>query len=195
MWTINGVKERGRNAFRANYWNCVLVALIMGILLGIFTGTAGTATGTAGTAGGGIESIESVEQVSETVSSVDLAVVISTAVGISFAGALYLLFKIFVQNPIEVGGHVFFRNNLYGPAPVRDLKIGFSNYGKTFGTLLLRDVYLFLWMLLLIIPGIVKSYSYCMVPYILAEHPELSANEIITRSRKGKENVILLRIA
>ena len=43
MWTINGVKERGRNAFRANYWNCVLVALIMGILLGVFTGTAGTA--------------------------------------------------------------------------------------------------------------------------------------------------------
>ena len=42
MWTINGVKERGRNAFRANYWNCVLVALIMGILLGVFTGTAGT---------------------------------------------------------------------------------------------------------------------------------------------------------
>ena len=177
MWTINGVKERGRNAFRANYWNCVLVALIMGILLGVFTGTAGTA-------GGGTESMESVEQVSEAVSSVNLAVVISTAVGISFAGALYLLFKIFIQNPIEVGGHVFFRNNLYGSAPVTDLKIGFSNYGKTFGTLLLRDVYLFLWMLLLLIPGIVKSYSYCMVPYILAEHPELSANEIITRSRE-----------
>ena len=56
MWTINGVKERGRNAFRANYWNCVLVALIMGILLGVFTGTAGTA-------GGGTERMESVEQV------------------------------------------------------------------------------------------------------------------------------------
>ena len=41
-----------------------------------------------------------------------------------------------------------------------------------------------LWSLLLVVPGIVKLYSYRMVPYILAEHPELSANEVITRSRK-----------
>lgn len=37
---------------------------------------------------------------------------------------------------------------------------------------------------LLVIPGIVKSYSYAMAPYIMAEHPALTANEAITESRR-----------
>jgi uncharacterized membrane protein len=52
------------------------------------------------------------------------------------------------------------------------------------GVYFLRDLYLTLWTCLFFIPGIVKSYSYRMVPYILAENPELSAREAITLSRK-----------
>lgn len=47
---------------------------------------------------------------------------------------------------------------------------------------LLRTLYIFLWTLLFIIPGIVASYSYAMTNYILAEHPEMSASEAIERS-------------
>lgn len=49
---------------------------------------------------------------------------------------------------------------------------------------LLRTVYVLLWSLLFIIPGIVASYSYAMTGYILAEHPELSASEAIERSKQ-----------
>ena len=38
--------------------------------------------------------------------------------------------------------------------------------------------------LLLFIPGVVKAYSYAMTPYIMAEHPGLTANEAITESRR-----------
>ena len=41
-----------------------------------------------------------------------------------------------------------------------------------------------LWTCLFIIPGIIKSYSYRMVPYILADNPELGAVEAITLSRQ-----------
>ncbi len=41
-----------------------------------------------------------------------------------------------------------------------------------------------LWYLLLIVPGIIKHYSYFLVPYILAENPSLSAKDTITLSRK-----------
>ena len=41
-----------------------------------------------------------------------------------------------------------------------------------------------LWTLLFIIPGIVKGYSYSMTFYILRDHPEMSANDAITESRK-----------
>ena len=44
-------------------------------------------------------------------------------------------------------------------------------------------LYIFLWSLLLVIPGIVKSFAYAMTPYILAEHPEMSANDAIGESQ------------
>ena len=48
---------------------------------------------------------------------------------------------------------------------------------------LLQTVYILLWTLLLVIPGIVAGYSYAMTDYILAEHPELTASEAIAQSR------------
>ena len=49
---------------------------------------------------------------------------------------------------------------------------------------ILQGLYIVLWSLLLVIPGIVKIYSYAMTPYIMAEHPSLTANEAITESRR-----------
>ena len=46
----------------------------------------------------------------------------------------------------------------------------------------LRELYTLLWGLLLIVPGIVKSLSYAMTPYIMAEQPELSASDAIEKS-------------
>lgn len=48
----------------------------------------------------------------------------------------------------------------------------------------LQGLYVALWSLLLFIPGVVKAYSYAMPPYIMAEHPGLTANEAITESRR-----------
>ena len=44
-------------------------------------------------------------------------------------------------------------------------------------------LFTFLWALLLIVPGIIKSFSYAMTPFILIDNPELTANEAIDRSR------------
>lgn len=49
---------------------------------------------------------------------------------------------------------------------------------------LLQTVYVFLWSLLFIIPGIMASYSYAMTGYILAENPHLTASEAIERSKQ-----------
>ena len=48
---------------------------------------------------------------------------------------------------------------------------------------LLRVVYISLWSLLLFIPGIIASYSYAMVPYIVAENPDISPREALRRSK------------
>ncbi len=65
---------------------------------------------------------------------------------------------------------------------VGQIFVGFNDYTRILGTLLLRGVYVFLWMLLLIVPGIIKQYSYAMTEYILRDYPELRYNAAIERS-------------
>lgn len=59
-----------------------------------------------------------------------------------------------------------------------------DNIGTKFVSTLLVTLYTFLWSLLFIIPGIVKSYSYAMTNYILLDRPELSATDAIKESEK-----------
>ena len=47
----------------------------------------------------------------------------------------------------------------------------------------LVGLYQLLWSLLLIVPGIIKTFSYAMTPYILKEYPELAPVDAIHRSR------------
>jgi uncharacterized membrane protein len=63
-----------------------------------------------------------------------------------------------------------------------DLFGGFKDYGRILLTMLLTDIYIFLWSLLFVIPGIIKYYSYSMVPYVLRDYPDLSFDEAIEQS-------------
>jgi uncharacterized membrane protein len=49
---------------------------------------------------------------------------------------------------------------------------------------LLSKLFIFLWSLLFIIPGVIKFFSYKMVPYIIAENPDIDAIAAITLSRE-----------
>ena len=59
---------------------------------------------------------------------------------------------------------------------------GFKIFGKAFLLYILNGIFTFLWSLLFIIPGIIKTYSYSMSYYILLDNPELSSNEARLRS-------------
>ena len=60
----------------------------------------------------------------------------------------------------------------------------FNDYCRNaLGTILMM-VFTYLWMLLFIIPGIIKGLAYSMTPYILKDNPELSANQAINLSVK-----------
>ena len=96
-----------------------------------------------------------------------------------------LLISFFVGSVIELGTKKYFIKQYDGQEHgVNDLFSQFPNYGGAFLLRLFTILLLFLWTLLFIIPGIIKSYSYAMAPYIMAEHPELRPDECITRSRE-----------
>lgn len=67
---------------------------------------------------------------------------------------------------------------------LKSLFDGFKYFRKAFNTYYLRSVYTFLWSLLLIIPGIVKSISYSQTLFILSDNTNLSAEEAIKESMK-----------
>lgn len=63
-------------------------------------------------------------------------------------------------------------------------RLSFGNYFKNVAAYLLMCLFIFLWTLLLIIPGIIKALAYSMTPFILKDFPELSVNQAINLSQK-----------
>ena len=64
-----------------------------------------------------------------------------------------------------------------------DLFSELDRFGQGFAQKFLRALYVFLWSLLLVIPGVIKDLSYAMTPFIMADHPNLTAGEAIERSK------------
>ena len=191
MWTRGGLKAQAKEAFKMNYWKCVIVSIIMGIL------TAATTSASINTTTENVNYDPTTEQGMEVIynnfsnqinSLTDQQVVVFAAAvagGITLIIIVSILLETFLFNPLLVGCNAFFKKNVIEPpAELGEIGVGFRNYVHNFVTLFLTDLFTVLWTLLLIIPGIIKMYSYRMVPYILADHPELSATETITLSRK-----------
>jgi uncharacterized membrane protein len=102
--------------------------------------------------------------------------------------AFSLIWMILTDGALTLGLTLVFLNlTRYGKVEIEQLFTHFMSgerYVKSVAVYLLQFIYIVLWSLLLVIPGIVKSYSYAMTFYILNDHPELSPNEAITRSRQ-----------
>ena len=67
-----------------------------------------------------------------------------------------------------------------------DLFRFFKDFGRCIGTSLLSGIFIFLWGLLLIVPGIMKAFSYALVPYLLADdrYKNLSITDILKKSEE-----------
>jgi uncharacterized membrane protein len=87
--------------------------------------------------------------------------------------------------PLELGHTGYFLKKARGEAvKVDNLFDGFKQFGSSFLLFLLRAIFIMLWSCLLIIPGIIKGYSYSMAFYIMKDNPDIGALGAITQSRK-----------
>ena len=110
-----------------------------------------------------------------------IVAVIVWALIIAFALALKYLLLI----PFEYGCRKFFRKNLDEPAKLSNIVYVFSSHYKNIvKTAFLTDLFIWLWSLLFIIPGIIKSYEYRLVPYIMSENPTMSFKDAQAESSK-----------
>lgn len=195
MWTREELKTRGKAAFLRNYWICVVAALILTLLVGSGASNSGNSNNnnqnnTTSISGFTISSdnlnVESFAERFTPLGPVKFVFSVFSGIVLLVIGLAFILIRIFVLAPFEVGGARFFIENSMEKAGLGNMLFGFQNgyYGKTVWTLFLKNLYTFLWTLLLIIPGIVKSYEYRMVPYLLADCPDLSTEEAFRISRE-----------
>lgn len=95
-----------------------------------------------------------------------------------------IVVDIFLINPFEVGGKRFMRKSVEDVAQVKEIAFAYDySYKNVVKVMFHRDLSIVLWTLLFVIPGIVKTYQYLMVPYILSESPDMDYHEALERSR------------
>lgn len=177
MWTRAELKDKAKLNVKEFYWKSVLVALILMLITGSNGG--GSGRGSYNNSGSTSSNFFNGGLTAKWIVLILglAAVVILVIVILGFA------LKIFLLNPIEVGCRKYFLDACFNKADLNNLTYSFkSNYMNIVKAIFLRDLFIFLWTLLLIIPGIIKAYQYRMIPYILSENPNLSFNEAKERS-------------
>lgn len=199
MWIRANLKENAKVAFKRNYWKCVLVAIILGIVTG--SGASSVSTNTQTLLEDETYENEAYddsiyydeyaldeEYIINEIFSNRVSTIIAT-VGITILLIILVIasvVKIFLLNPLEVGCANFFKANAYEQTELNKLTIAFKKncYWKMVGTIFLRNLFTTLWSFVFIIPGIIKAYEYRMIPYILSDCPEISRKDAFHFSKE-----------
>lgn len=204
MWNRIELKGAAKQRFHSNYWPSVVVAVILSITLGTFSfgNSFSNASSNNYYDSSDINNILSDSPIPDSsysdmsaymknyISSIFPGVNVNTILqGLSLiiliVGLLSILLNVFVFNPLQVGcQHWFIRSRTEDNYNIGSVGFTFKEgYGNVTKTMFLKELYTFLWSLLFVFPGIVKSYEYRMIPYLLAENPYMSTDEAFARSR------------
>lgn len=103
---------------------------------------------------------------------------------LSFRSGIFGFAAFLIGGVLELGHAEFLLKQHDGrETNVRDLFSKFDYFGTGFAQQLLRSLYVTLWSLLFVIPGIIQHYAYAMTPFLLAENPNLTASQAIRLSK------------
>ena len=184
MWNRQQVKEQAKLIMKRNYWKMFVVTLLTGIL----TGEKATI-------------IERIQDFASNNLSYDAQPIFYSSnfqyifyssnfqyifySFISVASILGIFYTIFIGNVIVVGNNRYFIKNHDENPDLGEIFSGFKgNYLNVVKIMFLMDLKTLLWLFLFIVPGVIKAYEYSMIPYLLAENPNLSASEAFSLSKQ-----------
>lgn len=207
MWTRAQLKEKAKYALKQNYWKIILVCIIL-IILGtggepdlsfIFEDTNTQLNtydwGTGSSFNYTVPGIASMFPMGIAMGALLLVgLIVLVTIPLALASAA------FIGNPLDIGARKFLLKTLNEKAKVKEVAYAFdSNYLNIVKILFFRDLYIILWSFLFIIPAIIKSYEYFMIPYLLIENPNLTKEEAFRLSKqmmKGQKwNTFVLNLS
>lgn len=176
MKYTSSLKRTALDALRGNWWIAILTGFVAGLLGGgIISGDTSIATDL-------LENVQDLLQEGRNLPHADPPFY-TLLVGMAGIASVYEIVKFVIGGVIRLG-YANFNLKLLDKKPFAftDLFSYFPYFRTGFIMNLLVQLYTLLWSLLFIIPGIIKSFSYAMTPYVLAENPTMSARDAITRS-------------
>lgn len=162
MWTISMLKDNAKSCLKNYYWLGLVAIVIMSVITYvanlILTSILGVLSG--------IGSSEFFTLMITLVASLAVAVLVSY--------------------PLTVGINRFFLDARSGDTEIGKLfySYGQSRFSNIVCTMFIMVIKVFLWSLLLYIPGIIKTYEYRLVPYIIAENPNIDTRRAFEISRQ-----------
>ena len=170
MWSRRILKDNAKLALRGRYWTTFLACLLTYLISDLFS------------------IVQSISQrnLERAASSprIDYAEVAGRLGQQSALSLISLAYMVFVGIPLMIGIARFFVHNRFGETNVDTVFSGFRrNYGNGVGAMFVTGLFICLWSILLIIPGIYKALQYSMVPYILTDNPNLPGARVREISR------------
>ena len=205
MWTRKELKERAKEALKRNYWKIVLVSLI-GMLIGGGLGSSGISGGGSDIRDMASDNVKEhftehenddvdwegaeavLDDIQMDIRPQDIVAVAFTVIVVlivtAIVLAIVLALDVLLLNPVQVGINRFMVKSLDDTARIAEVGYTFDhNYKNGVKVMFFKDLYVELWSLLFIVPGIYKAYQYRMVPYILGENPDMTYQEVLQRSK------------
>ena len=185
MSTRAELKGRAKDCLRRYFWSALFVSVLQMLLMGTLSSAPVNANAVS-------SAVVSGQSVASQLEGGDLAYMMMVlpvvVMGILLSMAIGVGYSVFVGNVIYVGScRYFMESRAYGEdRGIGKLFYGFrrGSYLNTVFTMFMMNLYVFLWSLLLFVPGVIKSYEYRMVPYILAENPNMNYRDVLALSRK-----------
>ena len=179
MKTAKEFRAQARKALQGRYWWAFLASLIATALGGI----AGSGGSTAG--GSAANNASNTAQMQMQMSPEEAKAMLAVVGVVVTIGIIVSIVWLIVGSAVELGYNEF-NVVLYqsDEKPAMGTLFGrFDIFGKALWLRILTGLKVFLWSLLLVVPGIIAAYRYAMAPYLLAEHPEMTVNEAIEGSK------------
>lgn len=171
MWNRVELKTNAKEILKAKYWKAVLVAFIASALTGASSYTSAGSSNS--------------DEIGDLLTSFSPQLIIAILGIIAFSALIGIAISIFLENPLLIGCYKFFINCKKDGENLNDIVMTFKNgYMNVVLTEFLRGLFTFLWSLLFVIPGIIKGYEYMMIPYLLADNPQMDREEAFAKSKE-----------
>ncbi len=189
MWTRADLKRNGKIAFKRNWFLCAFACFVIIFLGGEAFGSATIGYRATANSQSQQETAQQIEQMIGNMSAAQQEMLAGAAIAFLLAFiitfVIMIVYQMLIGNIMTVGGRRFFMENREHKTEMSQLFWAFKGgrYSNVVIVMLARTVKTFLWSLLFVVPGIIKSYEYLMIPYILADNPQIDRRRAFELSR------------